>query len=176
MAFTKKHKEELVEQYTQWLSESQGAFMLEYTRMGMKEVDALRAKVREAGGQTHVVKNTLMVMALEKAGISHPARLTQTTMLGFTRGDVAVLAKIFNDAAKSDVFKLKGGFMDGQQLTAAEVGALATLPPLPVMRATLLGLLNTPATKLVRTLAEPARALAYVIQEHSRQDPIPMTA
>ena len=43
--------------------------MLEYTHMSMKEIDGLRAKVREVGGQIHVVKNTLMKLALKKAGI-----------------------------------------------------------------------------------------------------------
>ena len=69
------------------------------------------------------------------------------------------LAKVLIDATKnSEIFKLKGGYLDGQPFTPQQVKALAELPPLPVMRATLLGVLQAPPAKLVRTLAEPARA------------------
>jgi large subunit ribosomal protein L10 len=54
-------------------------------------------------------------------------------------------------------------------LNAAQVKALSDMPPLPVMRATLLGVLQAPAGKLVRTLAEPARGLAAVIKAHLRE-------
>ena len=52
-------------------------------------------------------------------------------------------------------------------LNASQIKALADLPPLPVMRATLLGTILAPASKLVRTLAEPARGLAAVIKAYS---------
>ena len=65
MAFTKQHKNEMLNSYEQWLKQSQAVFVLEYKKMGMKEVDTLRAKVRDAGGQLHVVKNTLMGIALD---------------------------------------------------------------------------------------------------------------
>jgi large subunit ribosomal protein L10 len=54
--------------------------------------------------------------------------------------------------------------MGGKSLNAAQVKSLSELPPLPVMRAMLLGVLQAPAGKLVRTLAEPARGLAAVIK------------
>jgi large subunit ribosomal protein L10 len=63
-----------------------------------------------------------------------------------------------------DFIKVKGGFMGGQSLSAAQVKALAEMPPLPVVRAQLLGVLLAPAGKLVRTIAEPARGLAAVVK------------
>jgi large subunit ribosomal protein L10 len=57
--------------------------------------------------------------------------------------------------------------MDAVVLTAAQVKSVASLPPLPVLRSQLLGVLQAPATKLVRTLAEPGRSLAFVIQANS---------
>ena len=57
--------------------------------------------------------------------------------------------------------------MGGKSLSPAQVKSLSEMPPLPVMRATLLGVLQAPASKLVRTLAEPARGLAAVIKAHS---------
>jgi len=52
------------------------------------------------------------------------------------------------------------------------VKALADLPPLPVMQATLLGVISAPATKLVRTLAEPARSMAAVVKAYSEKAPV----
>ena len=70
----------------------------------------------------------------------HKVELTGTTLMGFAFGDAPALAKVFSEAtAKSEVFKLKGGFLDKRQISNADVKALADLPPLPVMRATLLG-------------------------------------
>ena len=59
MAFSKQHKNVMIKSYEKWLNQSQAVFVLEYTKMSMKDVDSLRGKVRDAGGQLHVVKNTL---------------------------------------------------------------------------------------------------------------------
>ncbi len=59
--------------------------------------------------------------------------------------------------------------MSGQVLNASQVKALADMPPLPVMRAQLLGVLQAPASKLVRTIAEPARGLAAVVKAFSEK-------
>ena len=67
--------------------------MLEYSRMSMKEIDGLRGKVREAGGQVHVTKNTLMRRALTEAGIQNLKVLEGTTLSSFAFGDAPVLAK-----------------------------------------------------------------------------------
>jgi large subunit ribosomal protein L10 len=72
--------------------------------------------------------------------------------------------------------KVKGGFMSGKALNAAQVKSLSDMPPLPVMRATLLGVLQAPAGKLVRTIAEPARGLAAVVKAFSEKDSAPAAA
>ncbi len=168
MAFSKKQKNAMLAQYEEWLDGSQAVFMLSYSRMGMKDIDALRARIRDAGGQGHVVKNTLMEIALRNHGVNVD-QLTGTTLMGFAFSDVPGLAKVFADAAKSDVFELSGGIMDKQMLTASQVKSLADLPPLPVMRARLLGTILAPASQLVRTLAEPARQVAAVVKAYSEQ-------
>ena len=68
-----------------------------------------------------------------------------------------------------EAVKIKGGFMGAMTLKPAEVKSLASLPPLPVMRAQLLGILQAPASKLVRTLAEPGRQLACVVKAYSEK-------
>lgn len=168
MAFSKKHKSKMLSDYETWLGKSQAVFMLEYSKMTMKDIDALRTKVRETGSEAHIVKNTLMELAMKDAGFENVKKAEGTLLVGFAYSDAPALAKVFSDASKnSEIFKLRGGYLDKKHLGAEQVKALADLPPLPVMRATLLGVLQAPASKLVRTLAEPARSLASVVKAYS---------
>ena len=81
------------------------------------------------------------------------------------------MAKIIADYAKTSEFvKVKGGYLGKSRMNAADVKSLAELPPLPVMRSQLLGVLSAPAGKLVRTLAEPARQVAAVLKAYADKD------
>lgn len=171
MAFSKKHKAELQVQYSQWLEQSQAVFAASFTSVTVKEIETLRAKAREAGGELHVVKNTLISRSINEAGLPQSEAFEGTSLVGFAFSDPPALAKVLSEVAtkQSERFALKGGYLGKDLLSASQVKALADLPALPVMRARLMGLLNTPATQLVRTLAEPARRMAYVIKAHSEQ-------
>lgn len=171
MAFSKKHKAELQVQYSQWLGQSQAVFAASFTSVTVKEIENLRAKAREAGGELHVVKNTLISRSINEAGLPQSDAFEGTSLVGFAFSDPPALAKVLSEVAtkQSERFALKGGYLGKDLLSASQVKALADLPALPVMRARLMGLLNTPATQLVRTLAEPARRMAYVIKAHSEQ-------
>ncbi|PKO15010.1 MAG: 50S ribosomal protein L10 [Chloroflexi bacterium HGW-Chloroflexi-10] len=170
MAFTKKYKSKMMSQYEQWLEKSEAIFFISYEKMNMKDIDTLRAKVRETGGELHVVKNTLLTKAYQNKGIKSPVGLEGTTLAGIAFSDPPALAKVFKESTKkSEIFAVKGGYLGTRSLSAKEVDSLAELPPLPVMRAMLLGTISAPASKLVRTLAEPARGLAAVIKAHSEQ-------
>ena len=173
MAISKVRKDELLTTYTGWLKDSQAVIVLEYTGAKMKDLDNIRAKVRESGGEFHILKNTLARRAFADSGYSIPAEfLVKSTAVSFAFSDPALTAKALNDATKGkESFKVKGGVMAGQVLSSAQVKALAEMPPLPVVRAQLLGVLQAPAGKLVRTIAEPARGLAAVIQAFTEKAP-----
>lgn len=177
MAFTKKEKTQMVARYVEWIKASQAMIVLSFTKMNMKEIDALRAKVREAGGELHVVKNTLVRLALQEVGYPSDGLFEGSSLVGFAFQDAPALAKVLNEAARnSEIYALKGGYLGSRRITAEQVKALAELPPLPVMRAQLLGVLTAPATRLVRTLAEPARALAAVVKAYSEKETQPAAA
>ena len=174
MAITKEHKQEVLATYQDWFKRSQAVILVEYTGARMKDMDSIRAKVRESGAEFHVVKNTLVRRAFEQQGMTVPEEfLLKSTAVSFAFSDPAATAKALADATKGMAFvKVKGGFMAGQTLNASQVKALAELPPLPIVRAQLLGVLQAPAGKLVRTIAEPARALAAdlgVVEEEQRE-------
>ena len=171
MAITKERKEEVLSQYADWTKRSQAVILVEYTGVKMKDLDNIRAKVRESGGEFHVVKNTLVRRAFSDLGMQFPSDyLEKSTAVCFAFTDPPSTAKALTDATKGNEFiKPKGGFMSGQTLSAAQVKALADMPPLPVVRAQLLGMLQAPSGKLVRTIAEPARGLAAVLKAFSEK-------
>lgn len=170
MAFSKERKNELLAEYTQKVKSSQAVFVVRFNSMTMQDVDNLRAKAREAGDELHVVKNTLFARALAAAGMPSAEIFEGTSLVGYAFNDVPAMAKLLTDSAKgSEIFKIKGGFMGTQMLTVDQIKSLAELPTMPVMRARLLCLFMTPATQFVRTLAEPARRLAFVVKAHSEQ-------
>lgn len=169
MALTKKKKAELVDQYGEWLESSKALVFAEYTGLNMPQIDKLRSQVREVGAEFHVIKNRLSKRVFSEAGFDFPDELfIGSTAMGIGFEDAAGIAKVIKDFGKDQpALKIKGGIMDGRLLTADEVVALADLPPLPVVRAQLLGVISAPASKLARTLAEPGRSLAQVIKAHA---------
>jgi large subunit ribosomal protein L10 len=178
LAISKQRKDELVSQYVKWVDQSQAMIVTEYLGMSMKQVDELRAKVREAGGEFHIIKNTLGEVALKQAGLTLPPKLLEgSTAIVFAFRDAPGMAKAMKDYARTSEFvKVKGGYLEKRSISPAEVMALADLPPLPVIRAQLLGTIMAPASKLVRTLAEPARQLAAVIKAYADKDAAPSAA
>ncbi|HEX7620931.1 MAG TPA: 50S ribosomal protein L10 [Anaerolineales bacterium] len=171
MAKSKAQKETMLTQYIEWVGKSQAVVLVEYSGLKMNNLDAIRVKVREAGGEFHIVKNTLAKLALEKSGFKVPDDYAEkSTAIGFAFSDPAGFAKALTEATKGlEAVKIKGGFMGAATLKPADVKALASLPPLPVMRAQLLGILQAPASKLVRTLAEPGRQVAAVVKAFSEK-------
>lgn len=171
MAITRQRKEEVLAQYQDWMNRSQAVILVEYTGVTVKNLDAIRAKVRESGAEFHILKNTLARKVFEARGMKIPAGFFEkSTAVVFAFTDPAATAKALFEATKGvEPIKLKGGFLDKQALTAAQVKSLADMPPLPVMRAQLLGVLQAPASKLVRTIAEPARSLASVFRAYTEK-------
>ena len=164
MAFTKDEKSKMMAQYGEWLDKSQAMFMLTYEKMNMPTIDAIRNKIREAGGEAHVVKNTLITRTLADKEYPAGEELTGTTLVNFAFTDAAAVAKAVNGIVKDHGMKIKYGYLEKSLLNDAEVAKLGTLPSLPEMRAKLLGTIQAPASQLVRTINEPGRGLAAVIQ------------
>lgn len=178
LAISKERKNELVNQYTEWLNNSQAVVITEYSGLTMKQLDDLRIKVREAGGEFHVVKNTLGRVAFEQAGLKIPVGFLEgSTAVAFAFQDAPAMAKTITEFARTSEFvKVKGGYLAKSPIQADDVKALAELPPLPVMRARILGVILAPASQLVRTLAEPARQVASVLKAYADKDASPTTA
>ena len=171
MAFTKQEKKELIASYEKWLKESKASYVLAFNKMMVKDIEEIRAEAREIGGEFHVVKNTLMNIALENSAFENTGIFDEASIVAFAFEDAPSLAKIVGKAETTELFTIKGGYMDGKPIDASQIQALAQLPPMPQMRAQLLALIQTPAAQLVRTIVEPARQVAAVLKAYSEKSP-----
>ncbi len=170
MAFTRKEKEAMVEQYKDWVENSSAFFVMSYQNMNMQAIDAARAELRDVNGEIHVVKNRLFRLVMDEMDLDYDDGFwEENNMVSFAFSDAPSVAKVMSDVAKTNVFDIRLGYMDENLLTADQVKALADLPTLPVMRGILLGTVMASATKLVRTLAEPARSMAAVVKAFSEE-------
>jgi len=170
LAFTRKEKEAMVEQYKEWIDSSNAFFVLSFQNMGMSEIDEAREKLREVNGEIHVVKNRLFRLVMNDMNLDYEEEFwEENNMVGFAFSDAPSVAKVLSDISKTDFFDIRLGYMDERLLKAEEVKALADLPTLPVMRGIVLGTIMASATKLLRTLAEPARSMAAVVKAFSEE-------
>lgn len=172
LAITKERKAELRETYRQLAGKSQGMILVEYRGMDMSAMDPVRRKVREAQGELHVVKNTLARDILKEMGHEVSADFfKQTTAVAFAFADPPAVAKALTTAAKdSEHLKVKGGFIGPKAMSVKQVEALADLPPLPVMRAQLLGVIAAPATRIAGALASSVRQVVNVVKAYSEKE------
>ena len=173
MAITKQKKRDLVAAYTDWIQRSQAMILVTYVGLSVKELETLRREVRSAGGEFHVVKNTLARLAFREAGLEiEPEHFLGDTAIGFAFEDAPSVAKAIVEFAKdAEAVNVKAGYLDGRLVTAEAMEALAKVPPLPVLRGQLLGVLMAPANKLARLLAEPGRQVAAVLKAYSEKEP-----
>ncbi len=172
MAFSRERKNEVLKEYAEWINRSRALILAEYKGLSMSDINTIRARLREAGGEFHVVKNTLGRRAFEDAGLHVPDDYFEgSTAVGFAFDDAPAVAKAITEYMRTSEFlKIKGGYLGKEAMSANQVKSLAELPPLPVMRAQLLGVLMAPASKLARTLAEPARQVAAVLKAFSERE------
>ena len=170
MAFTRKEKEAMVKQYKEWVDNSNAFYIMSYQNMGMMAVDEARSQLREVNGEIRVVKNRLFKLVMDDLGLAYDEGFwEENNMVSFAFSDAPSVAKVMSDLSKTDVFEIRLGYMDQKLLSASDVKALAELPTLHVMRGIVLGTILASASKLVRTLAEPARSMAAVVKAFSEE-------
>ncbi|EAS51095.1 MAG: 50S ribosomal protein L10 [Aurantimonas coralicida] len=142
-----------------------------YAGLTVAQMNDYRSKMRVAGGTVRVAKNRLAKIALEgtdAAGISN--LFEGQTLIAYSSDPVAA-AKVTNDFAKgNDKLVILGGSMGATTLDADGVKALATMPSLDELRAKLVGMINTPATRIAGVLQAPAGQLARVFGAYAKKD------
>lgn len=156
------------------LRESSLAVMTEYRGLTVAQINKLRRELKQVDASYHVTKNTLARRALKDTDFGQlDGLLRGPTGLVTTKADPVAAAKILMKfAEQNDKLKITGGVLAGAALPAAAVGDLAKLPSREVLLAQLLGLLQAPASQLLRTIQEPGASLVRLLGalERSKQE------
>ena len=148
------------------LSESDAALLTEYRGINVGEMAALRAALRQAGGEYTVYKNTLVRFAARDLGLDLEEHLTGPTAIAFVPtgggGDPVAVAKALRDFAKGNPnLVIKGGVLGEKLLTADDAKALADVAPREELLARFAGLLAAPLQQFAGLLQAVPRSFAY---------------
>jgi large subunit ribosomal protein L10 len=164
-------KQSLVAEIKDRFNESQAVLMIDYRGLTVKEMQELRGKVREAGGDITVYKNSLTEIAVRELALPNmDAYLQGPTAFVFIEADPVAPAKALTTFAKAhQALELKGGFVENQLVDSAGVKAIADLPSREELIAKLLGTMLNPLTGTVRVLAGPARAFVTVVDAIAKE-------
>lgn len=165
-------KANIVSDLSTELKESSFVLVTDYQHMKVDDFSELRKRLAATGAEIHVVKNSFLKRAMADSGLAAGnGELTGQTAVITGEKDVAPVAKVLKKfAAEFKKTMLKLGFIDRAAVSTKEIEQLADLPPREVLQAQLLGLLLSPATKLVRLLNEPAAALARLLKAKSEKE------
>lgn len=170
-------KPTIVEDVKLRLNNSPFLIVVEYGGMNVNHFAELRNRLGGAGATLTVIKNTFLRRSIKDAGLPDlDAHLVGQTAFVVGEKDICAAAKILKTfAAEFEKPTIRVAILDNAILETAEVIALADLPPKEVLQAQLLGLLLSPATKLVRTLNEPGASLARVLAAMAEKAPAAST-
>jgi len=166
----RSNKEALVTSLHDQLSDTVCVVITHQTGLTVAEVTELRRQMRAAGASFKVTKNRLARIALTGTKFERLASLfTGPTAIAYSRDPVAAAKVAVEFANKNEKLTIVGGALGSQQLDAAGVKSLATMPSLDELRGRLLGMLNTPATRIAGVLQAPAGQLARLLSAHAEK-------
>jgi large subunit ribosomal protein L10 len=167
MSLNLEQKKAVVAEVSERLTDAQAAVLAEYRGLTVAQMTELRSKAHQAGVYVQVVKNTLARRAVQGTAFEGLGDHMVGPLAFASSSDPVAVAKVLNEFAKAnDKFSITAGAMAGKVMSVAEVEALAKLPSREELLAKLVGTMQAPVAKFVRTLNEVpsafVRALAAV--------------
>lgn len=159
----RSQKADLVAELKQVFAETSVVVITRNLGLSVAQSTDLRLRMRDAGAQFKVAKNRLALIALDGTRYQPIGELLKGPTALATSTDPVAAAKVAVDFAKTtDKIEIVGGAMGDTVLDVNGIRALAELPSLDELRATLIGLIQAPASKIARTINEPGAMLARV--------------
>ena len=158
-------KKEIVDQLKAKLDSAVTCVVVDYKGISVEDDTKLRKQLREAGCEYKVVKNTLLGLAFQEAGIQGlEEHLHGATAIAYSENGYTDAPKILSDYAKdNENFTVKAGFIDGDMVDAKSIDDLAKLPPKEVLVAQVLGGLNGPIQGFANVLNGTIRGLVIAL-------------
>jgi len=155
LSLSLEQKQAVVSEVSAKLANAQAVMVAEYRGIGVENVTQLRARARKSGLYLRVLKNTLARRAVQGTPFAKLAdQMTGPLMYGIAQDPVAG-AKVLADFAKeNELFVIKGGAMQNAVMSAKDIKTLATMPSREELLAMLMGTMQAPVAKLVRTMNE----------------------
>ena len=167
----RSQKADLVDELKNVFSETSVVVITRNHGLSVAQSTELRLKMRDAGAQYKAAKNRLALIALEDTRYQPIGDLLKGPTALATSGDPVAAAKVAVEFAKTtDKFEIVGGAMGDTVLDVNGIKALAALPSLDELRATIVGLIQAPATKIARTINEPGAQLARVFAAYGAKE------
>ncbi len=164
MSLSLEEKKVVVEQVSNALSGSQAAIVAEYRGLTVEQMTNLRREARNAGVYLQVVKNTLVRRAVQGSDFECLDEHLKGPLALAASEDPVAVAKVLSAFAKdNDLLAIKAGAMSGKPLSLADIQALAKLPGREELLASLVGTLQAPIVKFVRTLNEVPAAFVRTL-------------
>ncbi len=167
----RSQKADLVAELKSVFSETSVVVVTRNLGLTVAQSTDLRLRMRDAGAQFKVAKNRLALIALDGTRYSPIGDLLKGPTALATSGDPVAAAKVAVDFAKTtDRFEIVGGAMGDTVLDVNGIKALAALPSLNELRGTIVGLIQAPASKIARTVAEPGAQLARIFSAYAAKE------
>lgn len=164
-------KREFVASLGQVFAETSMVVVAQNKGLTVADVSDLRRRMRAAGATYRVAKNRLAMLALDGTRFDGIRPLLKgPTALAWATDPVAVAKTAVEFAKTNEKFVVLGGALGTQTLDASGIRALAELPSLDTLRASLVGLIQTPATRIAGVLQAPAGQLARVFGAYANKD------
>jgi large subunit ribosomal protein L10 len=161
-------KEDVVTSLHKTFEDSSIVVVTHYSGMTVAELSDLRMQMRDAGASFKVTKNRLTLRALEGTKYQPLDKLfTGPTAIAYSDDPVAAAKVAVNFAKDNDKLIVLGGALGDEELDIASIKSLASLPSMDELRAKIVGMINTPATRIAGVLQAPAGQIARVIGAHS---------
>ena len=159
-------KEQKIAEIKAQLTDSSGVILADYRGLTVKEMQALRLKLREAGAELKVYKNTLTELALRELSLPEMDELlVGPTAFAFSTGDPVAPAKALMDFAKEHkALEVKGGFIENHVVDATSIVALASLPSRDQLISLAMSALLGPVRGFMYVAKGPVGALARALQ------------
>ena len=164
----KTKKKAYIQEMKEFFKTTNSVLVTHYQGLTVKQIDELRNEMRKNGILFKITKNRITKLALEGSKFKKLENLfSGPTAIALSK-DAITSAKILTKFAKSNSnLKIIGGIMEDEQLSVADVEKIATLPTLDEARANIVGILTTPAQKIMSILLAPGSKIAILAHAKS---------
>ncbi len=171
MPFSRQQKEDLLNRYHEGMAEAPHIFLMDYKGVTVTEDTLFRRRVREAGGTYEVVKNRLVLRAIEGKALQElNDKFRGPTAVAYSDDDPVGLAKAITAFVKEvPAVEIKGGLVEGQIIAPEDVQKIASLPSREELLSKLVFLLQSPVSGIVKVLGALPRQFVIALDQVRQQ-------